>query len=70
MTNFCGELKKREMKLKRFSYEIKRLITARGAARVACIINPVRKKMMPQRLLIRWWQQMLSSWQHLSISTR
>ena len=58
------------MKLKRFSYEIKRLITARGAARVACIINPVRKKMMPQRLLIRWWQQMLSSWQHLSISTR
>ena len=41
-----------------------------GAARVACIINPVRKKMMPQRLLIRWWQQMLSSWQHLSISTR
>ena len=66
----CDELKKREMKLKRFSYEIKRLITARGAARVACIINPVRKKMMPQRLLIRWWQQMLSSWQHLSISTR
>ena len=32
--------------------------------------KPVRKKMMPQRLLIRWWQQMLSSWQHLSISTR
>ena len=30
------------MTLKRFSYEIKRLITARDAARVACIINLAR----------------------------
>lgn len=68
--NFCGELKKREMTLKRFSYEIKRLITARDAARVACTINLARKRMMPRRSLTRWWLQMLSSWQHPSISTR
>lgn len=67
---FLRELKKREMTLKRFSYEIKRLITARDAARVACIINLARKRMMPRRSLTRWWLQMLSSWQHPSISTR
>ena len=67
---FCGELKKREMTLKRFSYEIKRLITARDAARVACIINLARKRMMPRRSLTRWWLQMLLSWRHPSISTR
>ena len=47
-----------------------RLITARDAARVACIINLARKRMMPQRSLTRWWLQMLSSWRHPSISTR
>lgn len=32
--------------------------------------KPCPQKDEPQRLLIRWWQQMLSSWQYLSISTR
>jgi len=35
-TNFYRELKKQEITLKRFSYEIKRLTTARDAARVTC----------------------------------
>ena len=67
---FCGELKKQDMTLKKFSYEIKRSTTARDVARVACITNPVRKKMMQRRSLTRWWQQTLSSWQHPSIFTR
>lgn len=57
------------MKLKRFSYEIKRLTTARDAARVACITSPAHKKMTPQKSLTRWWRQTLSSWQHLSMKT-
>ena len=54
----------------KFSYEIKRSTTARDVARVACITNPVRKKMMQRKSLTRWWQQTLSSWQHPSIFTR
>lgn len=41
---FLRELKKREMTLKRFSYEIKRLITARDAARVALHHKPCPQK--------------------------